>query len=345
MIQHEIQWAVIGAGAAGILMIGKLLEEGVSGDRILWIDPFFDAGDIGRYWSEVPSNTTIQRFLEYFEAYRSFQYERVPLEIDLKAMPKTKTCSLGVVGENLRWLTRHLKDQVCIYQGKVERLFEEAGVWRLCLSSKDFISEKVVMAVGSEPNELKANELTCVTQSVDLREALQPSRIADFFSPSDVVAVYGGSHSSVLVVKNLLEYGCEVVNVIRSPYKYAVNCGDWILYDNTGLKGEAASWAKIHLHGCSSDICPKLTISFLEHAQTAVKKCQKSVAAIGFSARHLKPYIKYDPCMGIIARGLFGLGVAYPEEITTPLGQKEWNVGLAKFVRYLNKSYPFWVRY
>ena len=42
---------VIGAGPAGLAVIGKLLDEGL--DSILWIDPNFNAGRLSHY-PEVP---------------------------------------------------------------------------------------------------------------------------------------------------------------------------------------------------------------------------------------------------------------------------------------------------
>ena len=39
--QHSSNWAVIGAGPAGIAAVGQLIDKGVSGEQILWIDPKF----------------------------------------------------------------------------------------------------------------------------------------------------------------------------------------------------------------------------------------------------------------------------------------------------------------
>ena len=47
---------IIGAGPAGISIIGALLNKQVS--NILWIDPSFTLGDFGRL-SAVPANTRV----------------------------------------------------------------------------------------------------------------------------------------------------------------------------------------------------------------------------------------------------------------------------------------------
>jgi len=40
-VPHHYQWVVIGAGPSGILAVGKLLDKGIPGKDIAWIDPEF----------------------------------------------------------------------------------------------------------------------------------------------------------------------------------------------------------------------------------------------------------------------------------------------------------------
>lgn len=61
-------------------------------------------------------------------------------------------------------------------------------------------------------------------------------------SAEDTVGVIGSSHSAILVLMNLLEMepGPRVVNLYRSPLKYAKFLSDGIIIlDNTGLKVSA----------------------------------------------------------------------------------------------------------
>jgi hypothetical protein len=55
--------------------------------------------------------------------------------------------------------------------------------------------------------------------------------------------------------------------------------------------------------------------------------------------------VSYDRRTGIIAPGLFGFGVAFPEMRTTPLGDVSHPVGLWKFVNYLERVMPIWLQY
>ncbi len=77
--------------------------------------------------------------------------------------------------------------------------------------------------------------------------ALNPDLLALQVKKGEQVAVFGGSHSAVLVIKNLLECGASVMNFYLDGLRYAVYHEGWIEYDNTGLKGKAATWARENL--------------------------------------------------------------------------------------------------
>jgi hypothetical protein len=44
---------VVGAGPAGLAVVGNLLER-QPGGKIAWVDPYFQAGRVGRKYREVP---------------------------------------------------------------------------------------------------------------------------------------------------------------------------------------------------------------------------------------------------------------------------------------------------
>jgi hypothetical protein len=120
------------------------------------------------------------------------------------------------------------------------------------------------------------------------------------------------------------------------------------LYDNTGLKGTAAQWAKEHLQGQRILELTRRCIADCSEEEI-VRACDHVVYATGFSARHLPSQDidcrKYDAHTGIIAPGLFGLGIAYPELVVDRYGVSEWSIGLFKFSNYLTKVLPLWMRY
>lgn len=86
-------------------------------------------------------------------------------------------------------------------------------------------------------------------EEISLDIALNPEKLSKHVNKNDTVAVFGSSHSAILILANLLKLEAKVVNFYRSPHLYAVDMGDWLLFDNTGLKGYAAEGAKKNLDG------------------------------------------------------------------------------------------------
>jgi hypothetical protein len=141
----------------------------------------------------------------------------------------------------------------------------------------------------------------------------------------------------------------KIINFYRSPCRYAINMGDWILFDNTGLKGQTATWAREYIDGT----LPPNLVRFPSNNKNIdqyLPECDKAIYAIGFKPRNtitIGDYEQnqYNPHVGIIGPGLFGLGVGFPELKTDPFGSQESQVGLWKFMVYLNKVLPLWFKY
>ena len=58
-------WAVIGAGPAGITAVAELLANKIDKSAILWLDPEFDVGRLGTYYRNVPGNLQAKRLVTY----------------------------------------------------------------------------------------------------------------------------------------------------------------------------------------------------------------------------------------------------------------------------------------
>ena len=166
----------------------------------------------------------------------------------------------------------------------------------------------------------------------------------------DVVAVFGSSHSAIIILKTLLEkcHIKKVINFYLSPLRYAVYFDDWILFDDTGLKGNTADWAREHIDG---KLPAKLqrVISNEENIRVTLPTCNKAIYATGFQKRHIPVAgmhrLEYNDRSGIIAPGLFGLGIAFPEAKIDRYGTLEYRVGLWKFMEYLNNVMAIWLHY
>lgn len=88
-----------------------------------------------------------------------------------------------------------------------------------------------------------------------------------------------------------------------------------------------------------------------------LKDCTHVVQAIGFHANEIpvldrageKLELKYNNQTGGFespdgkqVKGLYGAGIAFPERVTDPEGNVEYAVGLAKFMKFLQRVVPKW---
>ena len=152
----------------------------------------------------------------------------------------------------------------------------------------------------------------------------------------------------------------------RRPLVYAVHMDGWILYDNTGLKGIAASFARENLEDDKLRSSPvskyieKIDCSHNEQStyESMLPKCTNLIQAVGF-VRDPLPCLTRDGTMlenvaydherggfrdgeGRKLTGLYGAGIAFPELVTDPAGNTELAVGFWKFMKYLKNVVPQW---
>lgn len=340
------QWAVIGAGPAGIAAVGKLLDNNIPAKSILWIDPQFKVGDLGQFWRNVSSNTSVERFTDFLNAADSFQYSKASHDFPLSELPPENTCKLAEVVHPLQWVTDHLRETVVAEMTSIHKIHLAERQWHLFSEAHVYQAQNVILATGSKALGLENNQL----ETIPFEIAIDQEKLNTVINKEDRVAVYGSSHSAVIILRHLVEAGVKnIINFYRSPCRYAVNMGDWTLFDNTGLKGDTAAWAREHLDGN----LPANLQRYNTHDHKPDKllaECNKVIYAIGFEKRNtllINDYgnVQHNPNLGIIGPGLFGLGIAYPEIKADPFGHVESQVGLWKFMVYLNKILPVWMKY
>ncbi|MCV7424984.1 FAD-dependent oxidoreductase [Mycobacterium montefiorense] len=338
-------WAVVGAGPAGIAAVGRLLDQGIEAGKIAWIDPAFAAGDLGQKWRAVSSNTIAETFLSFLNGSSAFRFSQAPALPLHKADPND-TCALDLVADPLVWITQHLRERVDVFQTTATSLHMENRQWRIHAGQQEVVSDNVILAVGAVPKKLTYPGL----DEIPVEVALDPDRLAEQSLDGATVAVFGSSHSSMIVLPNLLSHPVKrVINFYQSPLKYAVYLDDWILFDDTGLKGRAATWARENIDGKYPDRLDRCWVSSPEF-DDKLALCDRVVYTVGFERRKLPEtpqwgQLDYNRRNGILAPGLFGLGVAFPEYAEDPYGFGQYRVGLKKFMDYLNSVLPLWLQY
>lgn len=342
----KYQWAIVGSGPAGIASIGKLIDAEVSPSDILWIDPTFTVGDFGTLWSDVSSNTRISLFLKYFNECASFEFSKFQNKFQICQLNPEDTCFLHIAAEPLEAITNLLRNKVNSHQGKVCNLKLKDRYWAINMQGYELSAKNVILAVGAEPTSLNYPGIT----EIPITTALNPLNLKSTCQEEDVIAVFGSSHSAMIIIKSLLEE-CkvkQVLNFYRDPLRFAVNFGDFILFDDTGLKGTTAQWAQENINGKIPDKLKRI-ISSEEELRINLPTCNKAIYATGFQKRMVPVEgmlsLTYNNRSGIIAPGLFGVGIAFPEAKEDRFGTVELRVGLWKFMEYLNKVIPIWLKY
>ena len=338
-------WTVIGAGPAGIAAVGKLLDHGIAPEQIAWIDPTFGAGDLGEKWRPVSSNTQVGIFLDYLEGSAAFKFSAAP-PMPLREVDPEETCALALVAEPLVWITEHLRERVRTIEAIATGLFLEGRQWRIETDHQDLTSKSVILAVGAVPKKLCYPQL----DEIPVEVALDPEKLAGEALEGATVAVFGSSHSSMIALPHLLRNPVKkVINFYRSPLRYAVYLDDWILFDDSGLKGRAAVWARENIDGRHPDGLERCLVSSPDF-EAKLAACDRVVYTVGFERRALPEtkqwgQLDYNANNGILAPGLFGVGIAFPARAVDRYGYVEYRVGLKKFMDHLDAMLPLWLRY
>lgn len=115
--------------------------------------------------------------------------------------------------------------------------------------------------------------------------ALDPAKLAEQPLEGATVAVFGASHSSMIALPNLLAGpAAKVINFYRGPLRCAVDMGEWTLFDDTGLKGEAARWARENIDGVLPDRLQRCLVDspeFPSYSRVAITWCIRSDSVLG----------------------------------------------------------------
>jgi hypothetical protein len=363
MSKKKYQWAVIGAGPAGIAAVGKLLDKAIEPSTILWIDPYFKVGDLGQLWANVSSNTKVRLFTNFLQEVNAFDYKNAPIDFALNHLPPEETCPLRCMAEPLQWISDQLVPIVCAQKTHLRSIALSNRQWDLHTESRPlecgnvplpngrdsvghYQAKNIILATGAVPTTLHYPDIDTIPFDI----AIDKERLKTVINRNETYAVFGSSHSAIIIIRHLVELKVKkIINFYRSPCCYAVDMGDWTLFDNTGLKGQTAQWAREHIDG----VWPSNLIRYHSNESNIsnyLPECDKAIYAVGFNRRNTVAINGYDnndynPHVGIIGPGLFGFGIAFPEIKSDPFGCVETQVGLWKFMIYLEKVMPLWFKY
>lgn len=344
----QADWLIVGAGPAGIITIGVLMDVGVDPKRITWLDPEFNVGRLGKYYSHIESNNKARDFIAFINACRTFEQCLCPALDELRKMDPQKPCLLDSIVAPLQGISDYLRTQVITVQDSLEKLYFKNGLWYVRMQNHSrYSAQHVVLATGSQPRTVEVNPNQNV---IPLDYALDPATLQSLVNQQDKVGVVGGAHSAILLLKYLSGMNVEhIYNFYRHPITYAIDQGCWAL-DPLGIKGTTGEWARDVLEKNPPVNLTRVQITDNAQLQPMIEQaqCSKVIYATGYERSPLPainntmPINEYDGKTGIIAPRLFGIGLAFPEYKTDD-GYPRHIIGLNCFMDYALRLVPQWV--
>lgn len=328
---ESYEWAIIGAGLAGITALAVLMDCGVEPSSIMWIDPEFNVGRVGKYYRNVPGNVQTSRLILYVETCPYFKEINSPSLKVLYTYNLDEFQPLHVIADPLLDFTAYLRNKVPSIQSTVTSLDRIGDHWMLVGPDYTINAQKVILAIGAEPKELGYNIPT-----IPLDDAIDQQKIATYVSPDDHVAVFGGMHSAILILKYLSELPVkQITNFYMDPY----------FYDAPGLEGITALWAKTVLEQNPPSNLSRV-LNTPANRDSILPTCTKVVYAIGYTPSHIivngTSTITFDEYTGMIAKNLYGIGIAFPPTGIIN-GHKVAKNGLHTYLNYAKKLIPQWI--
>jgi thioredoxin reductase len=350
--EKVVDWLIVGAGPAGILTLGVLLDIGVDPREILWLDPEFNAGRLGAYYGKVFANSKAKDFVNFINTCATFKgCSCVDMDylqsLDLEA----RGYELEVIIKPMQRLTEYLRERVESVVDTMTALYFEDNVWHVGTKSGQLLTaHHVVLATGSYPKILPYG----TEKIIPLDKAIDRFALADLVKPTDVVGVVGSSHSAILLLKFLSEMPVtHIYNFYRSPLEYYAEKGMLLETSTTselrGIAGVAAEWAKNVLEKNPPANLTRIYTPDSQKLATYLRVCTKVIYAIGYERNELPalndttPITSYNEKNGMIAPRLFGIGIAFPELVTDDHGNSKHCIGLDCFMEYAHRMIPQWV--
>mmetsp|Transcript_10752 Transcript_10752/g.18007 ORF Transcript_10752/g.18007 Transcript_10752/m.18007 type:complete len:426 (+) Transcript_10752:192-1469(+) len=364
---------VVGAGVGGIAAVGALSAAGL---HVFWIDPMFTAGAFARY-RDVPANTKISLLGPHFEnlvpqgmdgaargALDALKQRAYSLTLPSDPDSGLGWCGLADVGDVLSAMSQASFPGVTKLMGTVTSMTADPrGRWRLRYEidldrhTEELVVDNVVLSTGcvpvAAPSELLPRNWVSSSDQAAVRvippeEALQADLLREQLLQAGCggVAVVGGGHTGVVLVRSLLGMSDLPVTVrlfIRRPIQLAqwsTEHGKYGAWGFRGLKGAAAELALTHglvgreaCNGPVSDVDSRLELWDVRRMSTdasAVDGIRAVVYCVGYTRGPLPKIVMAagaeaavtgcEPSTGGLHTsdgtlpGLYGAGIAFAED-------------------------------
>lgn len=326
-------WAVVGAGFAGITALAVLLDAGVDPSTVAWIDPEFNVGRVGKYYREVPGNIQTKHLLEYIHECPYFKNITSTSLQKLYTYPAEQFQQLQVIVDPMLDFIAYLQNMVTPILASTTSLTRVDDYWILENCDGTVVpAKKVILAIGGHPKCLNYN-----IPEISLDDAFGRNKLEKLVSVDDCIAVFGGMHSALLVLKNLYECCCvkQIINFYLEDY----------FYGSPGLEGATAEWAQNVLEKQPPANLIRVS-NTVENREMWLPSCTKVIYAIGYESNKIlingSSDVSFDEYTGIIDENVYGIGIAFPPTAIFN-GHKIAKNGLRAYLVYAKKLVPRWI--
>ena len=206
--------------------------------------------------------------------------------------------------------------------------------WTLKGNIQKIHAKKVILATGAHPKQL---DYPLPVISSD--QALDKGKLATYVDNTDTIAVFGGMHSALLIVKYLTELGVkQIINFYTTPYFFRIPGAE-------SLEGVTKQWVENILEKNPPSNLTRISYT-QENVEQILPACNKAIYAIGYErdipSINGTTTITFDEKTGIIAPHLYGIGIAFPKTITQRSGKKVAINGFNVFVNQARYFIPQW---
>lgn len=316
---------IIGAGAAGLLLLLNLEQHKIDPRWITIVDPTHSGGDLTKKWFKVRSNTTWRQIIEAVPSRNSFATPWSTLSPDEPA-------ELKLVIEYLQTCAKEYISKTNIRTDLVTNVQHDGSQWNIQFKhlKKPLPFDVVFFCQGSEPKSLDLP-----FPSIPLDVALDTQRLSDFIKPGQHILVFGTAHSGPHVIQNLLQQDVRITNfyATEKPFYFARD-GE---YD--GIKQDAVVIAENLLN----NVYPNVTLESVKDMSAIIRASKTADACIyacGFEPRTINPeWTVYNGETGRIegTTTAWGFGIAYPNRASDGI---HWDVSIPSFQAHIQKQMP-----
>jgi hypothetical protein len=335
---NSYEWVIVGAGFAGITALAVLIDAGIKASTIAWIDPEFNVGNVGKYYREVPGNVQTQHLIDYVQNCPFFKDINSPSLDALYTYELEKFQQLHVIVDPLLDFTTYLQNMVVPIQDTVTSLTRLDNYWVLETPHGSIQAPKVILAIGAQPKTLNYN-----IPEIPLYDAFDNNKLAKHVVHDDCVAVFGGMHSAMLILKHLSE--CCIASAPCSVQRIINFYIEDYFFGSPGLEGDTAAWVENVLEkNPPANIIRVLNTP--ENREKFLCQCTKAIYAIGYESNKVlingSMDVNFDENTGVIDENLYGIGIAFPPTAIFN-GHKIAKNGLGAYLVYAKKLIPRWI--